>query len=405
MKLFTPPETNYDNYYEEGAFNLTWKINVMMLLTYPLLVIAGALSSLPYFICSILCMFMPILGLWWLKKMRSYKVVACVYIGFGTFIPGIALNLQVLGFHITEYLYMMISVVYTFIVFPKTKGILVASIQFGWVVLFMFTEDKTVPMANTNERILLLFPLLVGFIIAAYLILLFIEQRKESERNYALANEELTDVNRMVGAQHKEKTVMLKEIHHRVKNNLQVISSLLRLQSYEIEEEESRVHFENAVNRVAAMALIHEKMYQNENLSKINLKNYINTLATDLVVNHAQGVEIELYVHSEIEELGNDTLVPVALILNELVTNSLKHAFEGKEKGKIHVEIKNIPKENYFSFVYKDNGQWKPTSKPNTFGLELIATLIEQLDGDVERIFEKGTKYTFILRDLLRDLK
>ena len=193
---------------------------------------------------------------------------------------------------------------------------------------------------------------------------------------------------------------MLKEIHHRVKNNLQVISSLLRLQSYEIEEEASRVHFQDAINRVSAMALIHEKMYQNENLSQIDLKNYIESLARDLVQTHARDIDIILNISSEIKELGNDSLVPVALILNELMTNSLKHAFVGKREGLIEVSIMNDARPEYFSFIYKDGGEWKSSPKGNSFGLELIATLTEQLDGEVSRSYDNGTRYEFSLKNL-----
>ncbi len=98
--------------------------------------------------------------------------------------------------------------------------------------------------------------------------------------------------------------------------------------------------------------------------------------------------------------LGNDTLVPVALILNELITNSLKHAFKDVKEGNIDISISWEKDNTYFRLNYKDSGQWKSNQRPASFGLELIATLTEQLDGKVECTFDDGTKYDFLLKDM-----
>ncbi|MBK9192832.1 MAG: sensor histidine kinase [Crocinitomicaceae bacterium] len=192
---------------------------------------------------------------------------------------------------------------------------------------------------------------------------------------------------------------MLKEIHHRVKNNLQVITSLLRLQSREIEDEKTKAQFQDAVQRIIAMSLIHEKIYQNENLSKIDLKDYLDTLAADLIHTYADNIKITLDINSALDRLGNNTLVPVALIFNELISNSLKHAFNDLDHGHIKVEL--FPREkNMFELMYKDNGKWSEPVKEGSFGLELIETLTEQLDGKVERKSENGTVYRFILKNV-----
>lgn len=148
------------------------------------------------------------------------------------------------------------------------------------------------------------------------------------------------------------------------------------------------------------MALIHEKMYQNENLSQIDLKSYIYTLAEDLIRNQSHSIPVKLSVDSDLHTLGNDTLVSVALILNELITNSLKHAFKDVKEGNIDISISWEKDNTYFRLNYKDSGQWKSNQRPASFGLELIATLTEQLDGKVERTFDDGTKYDFLLKDM-----
>ncbi|MBK6526227.1 MAG: sensor histidine kinase [Crocinitomicaceae bacterium] len=219
------------------------------------------------------------------------------------------------------------------------------------------------------------------------------------KKKFKAANAELENRNRLVQAQNEEKTIMLKEIHHRVKNNLQVITSLLRLQSREIDDEKTKAQFQDAVQRIIAMSLIHEKMYQNENLSKIDLKDYLDTLAIDLIKTYADNIHVTLDISSKLDRLGNNTLVPVALIFNELISNSLKHAFQERDQGKITVEL--FPREkNMFELMYKDDGIWSEPSKEGSFGLELIETLTEQLDGKVTRTNENGTVYRFVLKNV-----
>jgi two-component sensor histidine kinase len=158
--------------------------------------------------------------------------------------------------------------------------------------------------------------------------------------------------------------------------------------------------FEASVNRIQAMALIHEKMYQGENLSKINLEDYLDGLAKDIFRSYFDETKINFTIKSELEIIGNRTIVPIALIFNELITNSLKHAFADSEKGSISMEIK-LSSNNYFTLDYFDSGKWKAKSKSSSFGLELIETFTEQLDGTLERISdEKGTLFKFRLQNV-----
>lgn len=400
MSLFAPPETKYNNYYEQGAFDLTWRYNVFMIFSYLLLIIAGAIVSPMIAFFGFMCWLTPAISLIFLKVLRRYEGVAYVQVIAGSIFSGFILNLNIVHFHVVEIVFMMITVLYAFLTLRRKIGMISLLIQVMWISAFAITTNVHHPTPTLQVKIALLISLFVALTLFGFLIIEFLQLRKTTESRFVEINKNLTEVNHLVNSQSQEKTVMLKEIHHRVKNNLQVISSLLRLQSYEIEEEASRMHFQDAINRVSAMALIHEKMYQNENLSQIDLKNYIESLARDLVQTHARDVQIKLNINSEIKELGNDSLVPVALILNELMTNSLKHAFGGKLEGLIEVTITKATRPDYFSFVYKDGGEWKSSVKGNSFGLELIATLTEQLDGEVNRSYDNGTKYEFTLKNL-----
>ncbi|MBK9591543.1 MAG: sensor histidine kinase [Crocinitomicaceae bacterium] len=200
-------------------------------------------------------------------------------------------------------------------------------------------------------------------------------------------------------AQSEEKTVMLREIHHRVKNNLQVITSLLRLQSRESNDPKTLELFKDSTNRVIAMALIHEKMYQTKDLAKINLEDYLRTLLTDLIDSYAVEIPIESDIHSNVEMISNKSLVPLALLFNELVSNSLKHGFNDKKDGKIKIDI--FRDKGKIVLSYWDNGVWREKQKETSFGLELIESLTEQMDGKYKRSTTMGTSYEFILPDNL----
>ncbi len=400
MNLFTPPTSEYTTYYKQGAFELTWRYNAFMMLTYTVLMLAGSFIGMNTFLVGVLCWGTPLVSLFVMKQTRKFEMVAYAQVILGSTITGIVLNMNYVPMHVVEVIFMMISSFYAFITLGRKAGVVALSAQLVWCCIYLFRNVEPVVNVPVIEKVALFMALLVSIALFGFLIVEFLKLRRTAENKYMSINQDLTEINHLVNLQYQEKTVMLKEIHHRVKNNLQVISSLLRLQSYEIEEEASRMHFQDAIYRVSAMALIHQKMYQNENLSQINLENYIDSLAKDLVLTHAKHTEVKLDVVSDIQELGNDTLVPLALILNELITNSLKHAFADRAEGVITIKIQQIEETDFFDFTYKDGGEWKSTPKGNSFGLELIATLTEQLDGHVERSYDQGTKYQFKLRDL-----
>lgn len=399
-RLFRPPENAYQRYYQQGAFELTWRYNAFMLFIYLLLIIAGGIVNGVVLLSGFLSWLVPLFSLIVMAKTRKYELVAYFHVIVGGLSTGLVLNLNLVPIHAVEVVYMVMVVFFTFVTLRRKMGVLVLLFQFLWFAIFIARQPLPDPPITTSIKIATILTLLAGLSLFGVLIMEFLRQRRKSENNYLSINKDLNEANHIVNMQYQEKTVMLKEIHHRVKNNLQVISSLLRLQSHEIEQEAARAHFQDAIFRVSAMALIHEKMYQNENLSQIDIKNYVHSLAGDLIRNHSHAIHVKLTVDTNLQSLGNDTLVPVALILNELITNSLKHAFNGESEGRIDIGIWWQRDKTYFQLSYKDSGVWKSKIRPASFGLELITTLTEQLDGQVERTFENGTKYTFLLKDM-----
>jgi PAS domain S-box-containing protein len=221
---------------------------------------------------------------------------------------------------------------------------------------------------------------------AYYLVITNITDRKASE--YKL----LQSLN--------EKEVLIKEIHHRVKNNMQVISSLLQLQSRYIKDDEALDLFHKSQNRVRSMSLIHEKLYKSNDLAHIDFDDYIRNLTRNLLIFY--GVDTnKIQVSFNISKLYLDIVqaIPTGLILNELLSNCLKYAFKGQEKGLINISMDSTAS-GYFLEI-SDNGVGIPAEKDplesDSLGLQLVNSLTEQLHGNLELDRDNGTcfKLTF----------
>ena len=198
----------------------------------------------------------------------------------------------------------------------------------------------------------------------------------------------------------EEKITLIKEVHHRVKNNLQIITSLLRLQASTIDDEKTVSHFVDCEQRIAAMALVHEKLYKSNNFSAINLSEYVDELIRNLIASYSSNFLVIKDTFITLEELDLDTIIPVSLIINECVTNSFKHGYS-KDNKRFTISCK-ITKEgnNKAKILIGDNGQGFPKNfslkNNNSLGVELIDSLIEQIDGSVRIINQDGAYYEII---------
>ena len=199
----------------------------------------------------------------------------------------------------------------------------------------------------------------------------------------------------------KEKEVMLKEIHHRVKNNLQVISSLLSIQSRQVKDKEALELFEDSQTRIMSMSLIHEKLYLSEDMARIDFADYIRTLTGNLF--HTFSVyNVKLNVDVKDVFLDVNTGIPCGLIINELVSNSLKHAFHDDRKGEIQVGLYK-QKDGEFSLNVRDNGSGFPADRDfrntESVGMQIVMALVEQLEGRIELDRGEGTSFTIRFRE------
>ena len=198
----------------------------------------------------------------------------------------------------------------------------------------------------------------------------------------------------------KEKEVLLKEIHHRVKNNLQVICSLLYLQSTKVGDKRALEMFTESQNRVRSMALIHEKLYQSKDMANIDFSEYVQSLTTYLF--HSYGVKagtISMNLSIDNVLLGVDKAIPCGLIINELVSNSLKYAFPNGNKGEINIQLYS-DNDNHVIMNIDDNGVGIPEDidfqKTKTLGLQLVNILTRQLKGTIKLDHEEGTRFEIV---------
>ncbi|MBI5680466.1 MAG: GAF domain-containing protein [Methanobacterium sp.] len=229
----------------------------------------------------------------------------------------------------------------------------------------------------------------------------------------ALETDERKKAEKIIKKSLHEKELLLKEVHHRVKNNMQIISSLLNLQSRYIHDERVLEIFKESQNRVKSMSMVHENLYQSEDFTKIDFTDYIHNMISSLYISYGIHSDIKININIDDISLGIDTAIPCGLIINELITNSVKHAFpflkyglideksskSNKKDPQIDINFYMGTTDNSYNLVVRDNGIGIPKnmdlSKTKSLGLRLIRMLVDQLNGTIKLDRHDGA--TFII--------
>jgi two-component sensor histidine kinase/tetratricopeptide (TPR) repeat protein len=201
--------------------------------------------------------------------------------------------------------------------------------------------------------------------------------------------------NRLLASKNAENELLLKEIHHRVKNNLEVVSGLLALQSSQIDDQSTKDAMQESQNRVNSIGIVHQKLYQGTNLGAVEMKDYVLNLSESILDSFGATGKVDLELAMEQLDLDIDTAVPLGLIINELITNAVKYAFPNKEHGKLTIKLER-QKDNVLHLVVSDNGVGKSGITYGTgFGGQLISLLTNQLNGTMTEENENGTTVIF----------
>ncbi|MFN5415685.1 MAG: sensor histidine kinase [Flavobacteriia bacterium] len=267
-------------------------------------------------------------------------------------------------------------------------------------------QRKIEDESKHQELLKIIFAFCGIFLILVILVFWFLLNEKGKLNNIlATQNDEIMAKNKIIDDSLKEKELLLKEIHHRVKNNLQIISSLLSLQSKNIEDKKAKQAIFEGKERIQAIALIHQKLYLNNSFATIKMNEYLQDLVEQLgksYSNENNGIQIILKTNDII--LNIDTVVPLGLIICELTTNAFKYAFENKSEGKLKVEINHAENGHYILNVKDDGNGMKENFdflNSKTLGVEIVTALTEQLDGSISyKSDENGTSIKIKFKEI-----
>ncbi len=247
-------------------------------------------------------------------------------------------------------------------------------------------------ITSSNQRMLLI-AISIGLFVISGLIYFQFKQKQKS-------NTLLTDKNAVIENALHERETLLKEIHHRVKNNLQIISSLLSLQSKSLSDSAAQGAIAESRNRVKSMSLIHEQLYQEDTISGVQMNDYINRLVSSLSSSYGLDTErVNLRIEVENILLDVDSAIPLGLIVNELVSNSMKYAFPEQRTGSILISLKDTASE--LLLLVKDNGVGMDASKNSnqSFGLSMVNSLMRKLKAEMTIISQAGTSVEITIKD------
>ena len=351
VSFFSPNTDSIDNFYGKGKYTLAWRLALFFTLTFSLLTFISLThpnkESIIYSLCSVI----GVSTLLFLSKTNKYKFVYYFISISGSLIVFYTINYFNTLIHFGDFLWIIVIIIFSFFGLGLKYGLIILIVNIFTIIILQLLFSININLENISyltdsQRIIVTIDILGAVLSISYIVYQFVVFH-----NYSYNN--LKERNTIISAQNNEKTTLVKEIHHRVKNNLQIVVSLLRLQKGELQSNEAKRHFNEAINRIMVMSLIHKKLYQEAEMANIDIKPYLTDLSKDVIQTSNIGAPIKFNISSEIERIGLKTIVPLGLLINELLSNSIKHAF--KKEGHINISIIKGSGGN-FKLIYTDNG-------------------------------------------------
>lgn len=399
MRLFNPDTSSFNNYYDKGRFLLAWRISVAFVFIFtPLIFVYGFIDT-KAMVPSSLVLLVILCSLIYLKITKKFIPIFWLYTYSSSLLANFTLYFVNELTHYVDFMWITCSVLIAFIGIGNKAGIVVITLNtIGIFVFYFFFLNDHIEILKPRDNFMLIgefTEILFAFFVIFFLVRQFVQFQVKTQDALKDANVGLEHQYNLISAKSQENETLLKEIHHRVKNNFQIIISLLRMQSNEMITDEGKTHFKEAINRIMAMSLVHQKLYTEKELSKIDLKSYIEELVNEIITYSSNEREIKIDIETNVNGMDIISVVPLGLLINELVSNSLKHAFNENQNNCIKIKIADL--ENEYAFDYSDNGTWKEKkSERSNFGIELIGILTDQLNGTKSLDTTNGTKYHFL---------
>lgn len=344
--------------------------------------LAGLISIVPIFFLFAL--------LWYIKYKEDYFLAAILFTIIGCTTLGFSYFSDTDTMIVTNQIWFVVLLLFTHFTLGKKWSLGVLGVALLCVIIyykfFLYDNLHNEKVYSPEKLDALVFIAPFSFIVIYYLISIFMKTQNDAER-------EITTINESLKKQRDEQVATIKEIHHRVKNNLQVINSLLRFQSYESENEKVSDLLKEAQNRVISMAMLHEYLYTNEG-TDVNLSSHLTNLLNDLIQSYSVEQNITTDIQVEATSINTKSAVPLGLIVNEVVSNSLKYAFNGKKEGTIKLHLHQLDDERY-RMIIGDNGIGiQPSNESTNLGIKLIELFVNQLEGHYTTSNDNGLVYT-----------
>ena len=405
MSLFSPNTDFYTSYFDKERYILGYRISLIFTFVFGILSIISYFSFKEIFLFQFLTFLGGLFCFIYIVTVKNYTILFWLYALLGTFIISFSLHTSEQITHFVDYIWILVTVLTAFIGISLRIGFLFLIINtfslLSFIIFSMNSHLKAIKLRDGIDITSEIIETLIALFVFGYLLYKFIQFQTYSEKEIIKNNIELKQKNKKISIQNQENIALIKEVHHRVKNNLQIIISLLRLQANEVKSKEGQAALTEAVNRIMVMSLIHQKLYGNKSLSSVDLEDYLTDLSQDvksIFLENGKSVTITINANFDV---GLKTIIPLGLLINELLSNSFKHAFKSTEVGEIKIKV-NKSVNNKFDITYFDNGNWiSPNENKKSFGLELIEIMTSQLEGEFKKTNnDEGTTYLFHLTDL-----
>lgn len=403
MRILTPNYIQDLNDFDKARYAIVWRLLLLFNVIFGILTFTFSHSSKFAFYIYLSVFILSIGTTFFVRQTNKFILPYYIFTFSASFVITISFIFLDNTLHYPDFFWIISIIFFAYIGLGKKWALFFIFYHAGTICYFFaFALNRNLvivqPITPTQLFGILTEIFLCLFIIF-YLFYIYVRFKEYFEIELTLKNENLEDTNKMIELKNIENTTLIKEVHHRVKNNLQIVISLLRMQANDIENEESKLQFNEAIGRIMTISVIHQKLYEQKNLSEVQFENYFIQLIDEIKRLHDSNVTIEIDIEPSLKSIGLNSIVPLGLILNELITNSIKHHSLSDPQPKITISFRE-GKDATILFVYSDSGTWKELTEEKSngkFGLELISVLTEQMEGTYKR---EDTTYLFSVKNL-----